>query len=223
MCRCQKISAFYVYECQCIPQQSINQRFPIPSPIPSPIITDPIMIGEEANISVPVFVDPPAIPEPPLIPPLMDESVLLDEVVSQVLVPITSTEIINFRNQTLLNHNRQRTLNLLPILTINSILQSLAQRQARYMATYDIFAHTVNLGQKLTSAGYLWSTYGENIAYYTWTGNVIDVANKIFRLWINSPGHRANILNSRFRDIGIGYARSAIGRSYAVVIFGRRL
>jgi uncharacterized protein YkwD len=47
---------------------------------------------------------------------------------------------------------------------------------------------------------------GENIAY----GNVS--ADQMMSMWMNSPGHRANILNPRFTRIGVGAVRTASGR-----------
>ena len=51
----------------------------------------------------------------------------------------------------------------------------------------------------MTRAGYQWSGAGENIAAgYASPEDVMDG-------WMNSQGHRANILNCAFRDIGVGY------------------
>jgi hypothetical protein len=69
------------------------------------------------------------------------------------------------------------------------------------MATKNFFSHTgsdgTNAGQRANDAGYYWYTWGENIAagYPT--------AQAVMNAWMNSPGHRANVLNPNFRDIGI--------------------
>lgn len=54
-------------------------------------------------------------------------------------------------------------------------------------------------GDRMRAAGYQGSGWGENIA----AG--YDSAQKVFNAWMNSDGHRANILNCKFTKIGIGY------------------
>jgi uncharacterized protein YkwD len=57
---------------------------------------------------------------------------------------------------------------------------------------------------------------GENIAY----GNIS--ADQMMTNWMNSPGHRANILNGSFTHIGIGAVKTSSGRWYGVQDFVRR-
>jgi uncharacterized protein YkwD len=56
-------------------------------------------------------------------------------------------------------------------------------------------------------------TAGENIAY----GNVS--ADQMMTMWMNSPGHRANILNPSFTRIGVGAVRTSSGRWWATQDF----
>src|SRR4051812_8952978 len=56
-------------------------------------------------------------------------------------------------------------------------------------------------------------TAGENIAY----GNV--TADQMMTMWMNSPGHRANILNPAFTRIGVGAVRTTSGRWWATQDF----
>ncbi|WP_256106466.1 sigma-70 family RNA polymerase sigma factor [Streptomyces sp. ODS05-4] len=84
----------------------------------------------------------------------------------------------------------------------NSLLDTAAQRHSADMAARDYFDHTSpdgrSPGDRVTAAGYRWSTYGENIARGQQTpASVMDS-------WMNSPGHRANILNCSFKEIGVG-------------------
>ncbi|MEV0573553.1 sigma-70 family RNA polymerase sigma factor [Streptomyces sp. NPDC050392] len=87
-------------------------------------------------------------------------------------------------------------------LTEDSQLTDAAQRHSDDMAARDFFEHTnpdgADPGQRVTDAGYHWSTYGENIARGQQT------PASVMESWMNSPGHRANILNCDFKDIGIG-------------------
>ncbi|MFH7597807.1 sigma-70 family RNA polymerase sigma factor [Streptomyces racemochromogenes] len=77
-----------------------------------------------------------------------------------------------------------------------------AQGQSDDMARRGFFDHTnpdgADPGDRITAAGYRWSTYGENIAKGQQT------AQDVMDSWMKSPGHRANILNCSFKDIGVG-------------------
>lgn len=84
----------------------------------------------------------------------------------------------------------------------DSLLDKSAQAHSADMAVRDFFDHTnpdgADPGQRITAAGYRWSTYGENIAMGQQTPEAV------MESWMNSPGHRANILNCSFKDIGVG-------------------
>src|SRR5205814_8113303 len=66
------------------------------------------------------------------------------------------------------------------------------------------FDHTtpegVSFAKRITDAGYRWSAAAENIAAGQQT------PAKVMEAWMNSPGHRANILNCGYVNIGIGLA-----------------
>ncbi|MFK0257794.1 sigma-70 family RNA polymerase sigma factor [Streptomyces sp. NPDC090445] len=91
----------------------------------------------------------------------------------------------------------------------DSQLRTAAQRHSDDMAGRDFFAHTSpdgsDPGDRTTAAGYRWSTYGENIAKGQQT------PESVMDSWMNSPGHRANILNCSFKDIGVGIHRGSGG------------
>lgn len=88
-------------------------------------------------------------------------------------------------------------------------LQKAAQGHSDDMAARHFFDHTnpdgADPGQRITAAGYRWSTYGENIAQGQQT------AASVMQSWMNSPGHRANILNCSFKDIGVGVHKGTGG------------
>jgi uncharacterized protein YkwD len=81
-------------------------------------------------------------------------------------------------------------------------LRKAAQRHSEDMASRNFFSHTApdgsDPGERTTAAGYRWATYGENIARGQST------AESVMNSWMNSDGHRANILNCSFKDIGVG-------------------
>ncbi|MGW5419991.1 sigma-70 family RNA polymerase sigma factor [Streptomyces sp. NPDC003943] len=100
--------------------------------------------------------------------------------------------------------------------TENALLTRAAQGHSDDMAARDFFDHTNpdgdGPGERVTATGYRWSTYGENIAMGQRTpAEVMDS-------WMNSPGHRANILNCSFREIGIGL--HSAGGPYWTQVFG---
>ncbi|MER5632819.1 sigma-70 family RNA polymerase sigma factor [Streptomyces nitrosporeus] len=91
----------------------------------------------------------------------------------------------------------------------NSLLAKAASRHSADMAARDYFSHTspdgTDPGARITTAGYRWSTYGENIAKGQST------AAAVMEAWMNSPGHRANILDCAFEEIGVGVEDSPEG------------
>ncbi|MEU3028713.1 sigma-70 family RNA polymerase sigma factor [Streptomyces incarnatus] len=94
-------------------------------------------------------------------------------------------------------------------LTADPQLQQAAQAHSDDMAARNFFDHVnpdgVDPGQRITAAGYRWSTYGENIARGQQTpASVMDS-------WMHSSGHRANILNCAFKNIGVGVHKGAGG------------
>lgn len=91
----------------------------------------------------------------------------------------------------------------------DSQLRAAAQGHSDDMAARDFFAHTSpdgkDPGDRTTAAGYRWSTYGENIARGQQT------AQSVMDSWMKSPGHKANILNCSFKDIGVGIHQGSGG------------
>ncbi|MGH2838437.1 MAG: CAP domain-containing protein [Thermoleophilaceae bacterium] len=91
----------------------------------------------------------------------------------------------------------------------NQRLARAARRHARDMVRRNYFSHTAPGGvdfvdrimrQDYVNPGEGWFL-GENLA---WGSYQLATPKSIVRSWMHSPGHRANILNPRFREIGIG-------------------
>ncbi|MFD5892643.1 CAP domain-containing protein [Streptomyces sp. NPDC060366] len=101
----------------------------------------------------------------------------------------------------------------------NSQLDTAALRHSQDMAAKDYFDHNSpdgkDPGDRITAAGYQWSTYGENIARGQQT------AAQVMEGWMNSPGHRANILNCAFKEIGVGVHNES-GGPWWTQAFGAR-
>ena len=96
----------------------------------------------------------------------------------------------------------------------DSRLDQAAQRHAEDMLARAYFAHASPEGktvrERATAAGYAWRSIGENIAEGQLTiGEVMDT-------WMHSPGHRRNILDPGFRELGVGLAFGKGGGGYQV-------
>ena len=105
--------------------------------------------------------------------------------------------------------NRQRAQHGLGALHSNSHLALAAWRHSRDMVVHNYFAHGDVL-VRLARAGYFrgrrfWSV-GENIA---WGSGSSATPGAIVSMWMQSPGHRANILNGSFHEIGVGLVAGA--------------
>jgi uncharacterized protein YkwD len=99
----------------------------------------------------------------------------------------------------------------------------MAKIQATNMAHFQKMAHVLPEAQLPTLAdrahyvGYGFGEIAENVALG------YPSAEAVVEGWMNSPGHRANILNPGVVETGIGIARSSAGGVYYAQVFGRRL
>lgn len=114
----------------------------------------------------------------------------------QLAAVVTST-LVDLTNEDRVEEN-------LPALTVNPTLVAAAKMKAEDMVEKGYFAHTSPEGVEpwhwFSEAGYDFSYAGENLAV-----NFSDSTN-VERAWMDSPDHRANILNGRFTEIGIATA-----------------
>jgi uncharacterized protein YkwD len=120
-----------------------------------------------------------------------------------------SARISTVNKATLCLLNAERRKAGLSALRENSRLDSASVKHSRDMVRRRYFEHG-DFSARIKKTGYLsgassWAL-GENIA---WGGGSYSTPRSIVPMWMNSPGHRANILNSRFKEIGIGIARGA--------------
>ena len=117
--------------------------------------------------------------------------------------------------------NAQRAARGLPALGLDPRLTAAADHLASAMLRSGTMSHGADgltLGKRAERAGYPYRRLGENIATISATSPG-DLAARFVEMWMNSPPHRANILEARFRDTGI----SVRGRGrdvYAAQIFG---
>ncbi len=124
-------------------------------------------------------------------------------VLAAVAAPPASAQ--TFEDQVMELVNQARWDNgQLPPLKRCGLLDTSAEGHSQAMADRDFFAHcdldTHTLPwDRMTAAGYFWNAAAENIAM----GQTTPAG--VMSSWMDSPGHRANLLSTTTREIGIGY------------------
>jgi uncharacterized protein YkwD len=174
-------------------------------------------------------------PEPVVEEPVVEEPVVEEPVVEEPVVeePVVEEPVV-YKNAQIEQYifeytNMERSSYGLEALVLDSALSQISQDHSDDMAENDYFSH-INLdGEtptdraiaadynvvKYLGDGYYSTGIGENIAKMP-TGNVIgigyvsddaeSIAKAIVDAWMDSDGHRANILNSQYTNMGIGVA-----------------
>ncbi|WP_250007902.1 CAP domain-containing protein [Actinoplanes sp. M2I2] len=93
-----------------------------------------------------------------------------------------------------------------------SRLHRAARKHSERQAAQDTMSHQLpgeaSMGDRVAAEGYRWGGVAENVAAgYRTPADVMDG-------WMNSPGHKANILNCGYKHIGVGLAKSGKGTQY---------
>ncbi len=113
--------------------------------------------------------------------------------------------------------NKERSSRGLPLLKFNTELGRVARFKSQDMIDKKYFSHTSptygSPFDMMQSFGLKFSAAGENIAYGQKT------AAEVMNTWMNSAGHRANILSEAYTQIGIGVAKTASGTLYWTQMF----
>jgi uncharacterized protein YkwD len=113
--------------------------------------------------------------------------------------------------------NREREKVGLPPLKGDAKLMKVASDHSANMARRNSLNHSLDGRSpfdRMSAAGYSFAAAGENIAFGAST------PEEVVRMWMSSPGHRANILSRQYSEIGIGVAGGERGRSYHTQVFG---
>ncbi len=121
----------------------------------------------------------------------------------------------SFTQKVVVLTNQERIQEGLEPLTISKSAAEAAAVRAKEIA--ESFSHTRPDGRSFSTAlkdqGVSYRSAGENIAWGQTTPEEVVTG------WMNSSGHRANILSSKFTSIGVGFYRSSSGRTYWVQLF----
>lgn len=131
-----------------------------------------------------------------------------------VTAPVTSvttpTTTVSYAQRVLDATNKERTSRGLRALSFSSCADGYANTWAKALSVAGTLSHQALSPILLTCKA---RSVGENVAY----GNVS--AEEMVAMWMNSAGHRANILNAGFTHIGIGDVTTSTGRVYGVQVF----
>lgn len=129
--------------------------------------------------------------------------------------PENDAETLSFAEQVVKLVNEERTKVGLSEVTLDRSLEAAALIRAKEIETS--FSHTRPDGRSfstvLTDNGITYRGSGENIAWGQRS------PQEVMKGWMNSEGHRANILNPKFTKIGVGYYQNAAGRNYWTQLF----
>ena len=137
----------------------------------------------------------------------------------QKLTVPTMQGIKSLESQVVKLVNVERAKQGLQPLTENWQLSRVARYKSADMATKNYFSHTSptygSPFKMMESFGIKYSSAGENIAYGQKTPEQVMTA------WMNSPGHRSNIMSPSYSQIGVGYATNKSGTAYWTQMFIR--
>ncbi|MEA5135441.1 MAG: SafA/ExsA family spore coat assembly protein [Candidatus Fimivivens sp.] len=121
-------------------------------------------------------------------------------------IPTLSNTVTEYETEVLRLVNIERANNGLKPLTMNWELSRVARYKSQDMHDRGYFSHTSptygSPFDMMTKFGISYRTAGENIAMGYKTPQAVVTG------WMNSPGHRANILNGSFTQMGVGYVAS---------------
>lgn len=111
--------------------------------------------------------------------------------------------------------NDARTSRDLRALSPSPDVAAVARRWSRRMAADGTLRHNPEVGRQLTVE---WTRWGENVGWASGGGDLGAVTRRLHRGFMDSPGHRANILG-RFNQVGVGVALDRSGTMWATMVF----
>ena len=133
----------------------------------------------------------------------------------KIKIPVIETKALESEVVRLVNIERSKVG--LPPLKENWQLSRIARYKSQDMINKNYFSHySPTYGspfKMIESFGLRFSAAGENIAMGQRT------PQEVMNAWMNSPGHRSNILNPTYTEIGVGLAKDKSGRCYWTQMF----
>ena len=120
-------------------------------------------------------------------------------------IPLADSSVTKFESEVIILVNQIRAENGLKPLTSDWQLSRVARYKSQDMHDLGYFSHTSptygSPFNMMKSFGISYRSAGENIA------KGYSTPEAVVNAWMNSPGHRANILNSSYTHIGVGYVK----------------
>lgn len=136
-------------------------------------------------------------------PAALTYRIFISNVIKLSAPPAPPVSGLSFADRVVELTNAERARAGCAALTVNNTLAVVAQNHAVDMAQSDYFSHTSLDGRspfdRMRAAGYRYTAAAENIAAGYQTPESVVAG------WMNSSGHRANILNCGYTQIGVGY------------------
>lgn len=134
-------------------------------------------------------------------------------------IPLKAKEDVSIENQILSLVNKERSKQGLSSLTLNWELSRVAKIKSQDMASNNYFSHqSPTYGSPfdmMKKFGISYRSAGENIACGQRS------AQEVMNSWMNSSGHRANILSSSYTQLGVGYVKGGSYGTYWTQMFIR--
>lgn len=158
-----------------------------------------------------------------VIPPNMEENNSNNENINSPIVDESEDNFIAQVEQLIYQKvNEERAKVEISQLSYNSTMEKYARIKSKDMGDNNYFSHEDLSGklitEKMKQDGVSYKAWGENIAYIGGVSDANKLAEQFMTNWMNSSGHRANILSTNFESIGIGVYKSG-NRFYATQEF----
>ncbi|MBI2551252.1 CAP domain-containing protein [Candidatus Uhrbacteria bacterium] len=143
-------------------------------------------------------------------------------VIAAITFPSASVYSLSITRDNIIDLTNQARVSIgLPALVKNATLDTAAENKASDMAKASYFAHTSPDGKTpwtfIRGAGYDYQVAGENLAVH------FNTAEDVQSGWMASPGHRANIVNEKYQEIGVGTSQGTyedFPTTFVVQMFG---
>ncbi len=201
-------------------KELLNNSKPATTAQAAPKATTPV---EKPAATTPVEAQKPVAQAPVVQQPVVQQPVQ-KPVAEQPATPApapaptnTNTSVSSYEQKVVELVNVERQKAGLSALKLDSSMANVARMKSKDMADNNYFAHQSptygSAGDMLSKFGIKWSAWGENIASGQKTPEAVVTA------WMNSPGHRANILSTNFGRIGVGYVTNSNGTPYWTQMF----
>ncbi len=181
---------------------------PTATPLPAPVrVVAPVQPTAVPATSTPVPPPPTVTPPTPIPPP------------PPALAP--AGQLTAFESDIFTQQNAQRVAAGLPPLTLDGSLVAVARMRSNDMVQKNYFAHVSPTGETafilLDRYGIPYAWAGENLARNNYPDD--QSVNVAIHDWMASEGHRENILNVHYTNVGVGSAVDASGMKYFTVVF----